>query len=151
MERNTAVRSPEKRHSPPAANVKTKNSLSPSRACPLSQSAETTDRVTWIREEFEEYILLMSGSYRYTYSKFAILLGEKWPLVRQIVAGATVTSPLSHVEIHTSEPCQLNCRYCRGGLRNVPQKQKLMLREDLIDLIDDIHALNPRTFIRFSG
>lgn len=93
----------------------------------------------------------MSGRYRYTYSKFAALLGDKWPIVRQVVVGETVTAPLSYVEIHVSEPCQLSCKYCRGQLRNVPTKQEMMQREDLLQLIEHVHNLNPRAFIRFSG
>lgn len=104
-----------------------------------------------LRREFLRYVALMNGRYRYTYSKFAVLLGDKWPMVRQVVAGVVVTAPLSHVEIHTSEPCQLNCKYCRGQLRNVPAKQTLMVREELLRLIDHVHAINPRSFIRFSG
>lgn len=104
-----------------------------------------------VREEFANFLAVMSGRYRYTYSKFATLLGEKWPIVRQVVVGKTVTAPLSYVEIHVCEPCQLSCKYCRGQLREVPIRQELMQRETLLGIIEHAHSLNPSAFIRLSG
>jgi len=104
-----------------------------------------------LQQEFRNLWEWMHEGYRYSYSKFGILLNDKWPAVRAIVTGETALSRPSHVEIHPSEPCQLNCKYCRGELRQVPERQKIMAREDLLRLIEDIHELNPTTFIRFSG
>jgi len=106
-----------------------------------------------LRTEFLRLRQWMEQRYRYASSKYKCLLGEKWEFVRRVVRDELVPAPLGYLELHPSEPCQLNCKFCRGGLRVVPPKEQeqFLSREHLLQAIDDCRALNPRAFIRFSG
>jgi MoaA/NifB/PqqE/SkfB family radical SAM enzyme len=115
------------------------------------QTHAVVDQPESLRREFEAYLSLVKGRYRYTQSKYSLLLGEKWAEVRRIVEGKAVLSVPSHFEIHPCEPCQLHCKYCRGELRPVPRVEEIIDTSRLLQLIQDIHRLNPTAFIRFSG
>src|SRR4051812_46087818 len=104
-----------------------------------------------LRAEFLDLLQVLAGPYRYSSAKYLALLREKWPHIKAILHGHSVTASPSFVEIHLAEPCQLACRYCRGELREVPKVQAMMSREHLSRLIDSIAALNPKAFLRFSG
>jgi radical SAM protein with 4Fe4S-binding SPASM domain len=104
-----------------------------------------------LRAEFLDLLQGVAGPYRYSSAKYLVLLRDKWPHIKAILHGHSVTVAPSFVEIHLAEPCQLACKYCRGELREVPKVQAMMSREHLLRLIDSIAALNPRAFLRFSG
>ncbi|MBI2094760.1 MAG: radical SAM protein [Candidatus Omnitrophica bacterium] len=108
-----------------------------------------------LKLQFHKLCSRMKGPYRYADTKYAALFGEKWEFVKQIVRSEDVNVAPSFVEIHPDERCHNDCAYCRIkggiGLRNVPEKEESMRAEHLLGLIDDIHALDPKAFIRFSG
>jgi wyosine [tRNA(Phe)-imidazoG37] synthetase (radical SAM superfamily) len=104
-----------------------------------------------LREDFKDYLNLLKGRYRYTQNKYSLLLSEKWPEVRRLAEGEALLVKPSYFEIHPCEPCQLNCVFCRGALREVPSIQGKLDIAHLERLIQEIHQLNNKAFIRFSG
>jgi len=110
-----------------------------------------SNRQTCLRAQLRALFNGLIGPYRYREAKFLPLVGAKWDLLKQIVQGADIVAAPSYIEIHPAEPCQLNCQFCRGELRDVPKRQAMMAREHLLQLIDSLYALNPQAFLRFSG
>ena len=106
-----------------------------------------------LRAKLRRYLGYMNSRYRYAQSKYLVLLSEQWPALRQVITDGVPSGrgPLGYVEVHPDERCQLFCAYCRGGLREVPNQQKTLAPQLLKKLIQDIHALNPTAFVRFSG
>lgn len=104
-----------------------------------------------LRGEFLRLFHALSSPYRYSSAKYLPLIREKWPDIRLLLEGHEVRAVGSYFEIHLAEPCQLSCGYCRGELRDVPKGQAMMNSDQALRLIDEIAALNPRAFLRFSG
>lgn len=104
-----------------------------------------------LRAEFLQLFHSLFGPYRYSSAKYLALIREKWPDLRSLVKGQDVQALPSFVEVHLTDKCSLSCDWCRGGLRDVPKYQPTLDAGQAMRLIDEIAALNPRAFLRFSG
>ena len=101
-----------------------------------------------LRQEFGE--LVKRAPYHYDLGKW-FKIGQ-WAILKNLLEGKSI--PPAYVEIHPSDECNFNCRWCRGGLRRSPGAGKyphLMTREMLLSSIDDSYSLNPKVLVRFSG
>ena len=132
----------------PVSLTKVPTASAPSAAHYVSSDQSGAAR---LRARFQQFQDEMEQRYRYANNKFRIILRDKWPFLRQIVAGNPVEVPLSYLEIHPGEPCQLACQFCRGGLRSIPPGNSRLSREELCGTVMELHKLNPNAFVRFSG
>ena len=132
---------PDMPSAPVAAPPPAQNTL---RSVPALLRARAEQRVM-----FTTFFRRMTGSYRYVPTKFTSLLREDWNAVKALAKGQHVSVSPRFVEIHVDNRCNLSCHYCRGELREILQGHlsPAVIRQ----LVDDIHALNPSVFIRFSG
>jgi MoaA/NifB/PqqE/SkfB family radical SAM enzyme/tetratricopeptide (TPR) repeat protein len=101
------------------------------------------------------FLRVIRGDYRYAPTKFETLF-KVWPDVKRVVEQTRrIQSDIipQFVEIHLDNNCNLACVYCRGGLRESSGTfaTSRLAEANVIRLIDDLTAINPEVFIRFSG
>lgn len=104
-----------------------------------------------LRARFTEFIRSVTGHYRYAPAKFARLLREDWKAIRSLIEGRDITVPPQFVELHVGHPCNLNCSYCRGKLREKPDDEVFLGQRHIANTVKEIYRTNPNAFIRFSG
>jgi len=131
---------------------------------PLFSSARHRDSLKPTRQDAYDqllsYLTAMQSRGHFSPSKYLGMVYWKWMALYNIVMRFGRGHPMTldevdrlvsphYVELHVTHQCQLNCEYCRGGLRT--PSNKVMPLDNVLALIDDIHHRNPRTEIRFSG
>ncbi len=104
-----------------------------------------------LRAELTKLLRMVTGNYRYAPAKFVRLLRESWSDIRSVVEDRAVNVSPQFVEIHLGHPCNLNCQYCRGTLREKPANEVFLPKEQISRVLEDIYRMNPRAFVRFSG
>ena len=83
------------------------------------------------------------------------MLEERQEEINAMLKGETIMpSPsLLYIEIQPTDHCQFNCKFCRGGLRNLPKKSSWIKGKDLTRFLrsvpDEIHSDN--IYVRYSG
>ncbi len=104
-----------------------------------------------LRARFARLYLVINDPRHFAPVKYRALLTTKWGAVKLLVNGDNVMLDPEYFEIHPAEPCNLNCEFCRGLLRDVPEKQQMMSHDHLMELIEGIHRMNPDAFLRIAG
>lgn len=121
---------------------------------PYDASAEGKDREEIVRKEFLALLTKLKGPYHFNIDEW--FLRDNWEIVKSIVLPEGKELKPSYIEIHPSDICNLDCRWCKGGprshlIRKGRISSLLMSEVALLKLIYDIYELNPNALIRFSG
>jgi sulfatase maturation enzyme AslB (radical SAM superfamily) len=78
---------------------------------------------------------------------------QAWPHIQALINDPlTKPTAIYNLEIHPADPCQNNCKYCRGELRSATRGNEPMLSAGhMIHAIEEAYYLNPSLYVRLSG
>jgi hypothetical protein len=88
---------------------------------------------------------------RLKYNKQAKALWHAYKAIIQDGADPQKVIKPMFLEIHPDDHCQNKCTFCKGQLREGPDKEMRLSEEHMMHLIVEAHKLNPDIFVRISG
>jgi MoaA/NifB/PqqE/SkfB family radical SAM enzyme len=104
-----------------------------------------------LRRMFVQFLHQMTNPGHYTTAKTLDRFFRNPELLRMIAEGLVIQTTPDFFEIHVDARCHNSCLFCRGGIRVFEGPDPYIGIEHLLKIVDAIHEVNPRAFIRFSG